>query len=505
MTVPQFGTAGLRAPMGDGPGEFNSALVERLTYGLATYLTQYQVAGPVVVGFDARHGSDRFAAEAAAVLAGAGRAALVMPRPLPTPLLAFAVRHLSAAAGVMLTASHNPATDNGYKLYLADGVQIGPPHDAALEAAMAAAPAVIPRARGTGTVPEAAVEAYLARAAGLLAGGPRELRVAYTPLHGVAGETFRQAWAAAGFEPCVEVPEQAAPDPDFPTVAFPNPEEPGTLDLVTAAAVRAGVDLVLANDPDGDRCAVLLPATSQRPSRMLTGDEVGWLLAEHLLACGRVPARGVLATTIVSSPLLERIAASHDRPCVRTLTGFKWLARVPGVAFAYEEALGYCADPDAVRDKDGITAALLVAELTARERAAGRTLIDRLDAIARTYGVAVSAPRSIRTADPELAVHALRYLLDSPPATLGGLPVDEVGNLAAPTTPLLPPTPGVRLSAGPVSAIVRPSGTEPKLKIYLHAIGDPGPEDLAAERARLTALLESAGADLVTNLPGVAR
>jgi len=504
VTVPQFGTAGLRAPMGDGPGEFNTALVERATYGLATYLTECQATGPVVIGFDARHGSARFAAEAAAVLVGSGRAALVMPRTLPTPVLAFAVRHLGAAAGVMITASHNPATDNGYKVYLADGVQIAPPHDAAVEAAMAGTPGVIPRAPGAGAVPDAVAEAYLARAAALLPSGPRELRVAYTPLHGVAGATFRHAWAAAGFAPCVEVPEQAAPDADFPTVAFPNPEEPGALDLVTAAAVRTGADLALANDPDGDRCAVLLPATSARPSRMLTGDEVGWLLAEHLLASGRVPGGGVVATTIVSSPLLERIAAAHARPCVRTLTGFKWLARVPGVAFAYEEALGYCADPSAVRDKDGITAALLVAELAARERAAGRTLLDRLDVIAHTYGVAVSAPRSIRTADPGLATQALRHLLDLPPATLGGLPVDGVDNLAAPRTHL-PPTPGVRLTAGPVSVIVRPSGTEPKLKIYLHALGDPAPAELAGERARLTGLLDRVAGELVTGLPGVAR
>lgn len=513
----RFGTAGLRARMGDGPGEFNADLVARATHGLAAYLTSHQVPGPVVVGFDARHGSAAFAAEVAAVLVGAGRSALVMPRPLPTPVLAFAVR--GAAAGVMITASHNPATDNGYKVYLADGAQIAPPEDASVEAGMAQAPpaADIPRSAVTigrsddtvedtlaagrecgrariAVIPEAVVQGYLARAVGLLApGGPRSLKVAYTPLHGVAGETFRRAWAAAGFDPLVEVREQAEPDPDFPTVAFPNPEEPGALDLVTAAATRVGADLVLAHDPDGDRCAVMVPVDGG--FRPLSGDEVGALLASHLLERGRIPAGGVLATTIVSSPLLERIAAAHGRRCVRTLTGFKWLARVPDLAYAYEEALGYCTDPTAVRDKDGITAALLVAELAAQCRAEGTPLQDRLDDLARRHGVAVSAPYSIRTTQ---AGRVERILAD-PPATLAGLPVEHVEDLTSPTADL-PPTPGLRLTAGELSAILRPSGTEPKLKLYLHALGDPGPANLSDERSRLAALLETAAAELLTRI-----
>ncbi len=513
----RFGTAGLRAPMGDGPGEFNVDLVARATHGLAVYLTSRQVPGPVVVGFDARHGSAEFAAEVAAVLVGAGRSALVMPRPLPTPVLAFAVR--GAAAGVMITASHNPATDNGYKVYLADGAQIAPPEDATVEAAMAHAPpaAEIPRSavgigrsddtveitvtasRASGrariaVVPEAVIQGYLTRAVGLLQpGGPRTLRAAYTPLHGVAGATFRRAWAAAGFDPLVEVREQAEPHPDFPTVAFPNPEEPGALDLVTAAAVRSHADLVLAHDPDGDRCAVMVPVADG--FRALSGDEVGALLASHLLERDRIPADGALATTIVSSPLLERMAAAHGRRCVRTLTGFKWLARVPGLAYAYEEALGYCTDPGAVRDKDGITAALLVAELAAHCRAEGATLQDRLDDLARRYGVADSAPRSIRTTDADI----VGRLLADPPATLAGLAVEHVEDLAFPTSGL-PGTPGLRLTAGPLRAILRPSGTEPKLKLYLHALGAPGPTDLGLERHRLAALLETAAAELLARL-----
>lgn len=488
---PRFGTAGLRAAMGAGPGQFNDDLVARATSGLAAYLTQHQVAGPVVVGFDARHGSASFARTAAAVLRGAGREALVMPRELPTPVLAFAVRHLDAAAGVMITASHNPATDNGYKVYLADGAQIAAPDDAALEAAMAVAPADLPRAEGAGAVPERVVEAYLTRAVSLLVPGPRALRVTYTPMHGVAGDTFARAWARAGFEPYIEVAEQAAPDPDFPTVAFPNPEEPGALDLAAATAVRSGSGLVLAHDPDGDRCAVMVPAGDG--FRMLSGDEVGVLLAEHLLATGSVANDGPLATTIVSSPLLERVAAAHGRRCVRTLTGFKWLARVPGVAYAYEEALGYCVDPAAVRDKDGITAALLLAASAAR-----RPLTDQLDDLARRFGVALSAPQSFRTTDTEVA----NRVLADPPETLAGLPVERVEDLTQAATGL-PPTPGLRLSAGPISAILRPSGTEPKLKLYLHVLGDPEPTDVAAERSRLTALLTEAAAQLGARVRGM--
>ncbi len=507
-TPVRFGTAGLRAPMGAGPGHFNADLVARATHGLASYLTLRQVPGPVLVGFDARHGSATFAAEAASVLVGAGRSALVMPRPLPTPVLAFAVR--GAAAGVMITASHNPATDNGYKVYLADGAQIAPPEEAAVEAAMAAAPPAVEIGRsaveigrsddtveitlaagraanraGIAVVPEAVIGSYLARAVGLLADGPRTLRVAYTPLHGVAGETFRKAWAAAGFDPLVEVREQAEPHPDFPTVVFPNPEEPGALDLVATAAVRSRADLVLAHDPDGDRCAVMVPGPNG--FRALSGDEVGVLLADHLLRTGRIPPDGVLATTIVSSPLLDRIAAAHGRRSVRTLTGFKWLARVPNLAYAYEEAIGYCVDPQAVRDKDGITAALLMAELAAQVR-----LPVRLDEIAHEYGVAVSAPRSIRTTDGAI----VDRLLATPPRTLAGLPVGRVEDLAGPSTGL-PPTPGVRLSAGPITVVVRPSGTEPKLKVYLHAVGAPGSADLGAERGRLGSVLDTAAQDLL--------
>lgn len=499
---PRFGTAGLRAAMGPGPGEFNTGLVARASHGLAMYLLQRQIVGPVLIGYDARHGSADFARVAAGVFGGAGLKVAILPRPLPTPVLAFAVRHLGAAAGVMITASHNPATDNGYKVYLADGAQVAPPQDAAIEDIMADAPpaAEFPRADTATGLGDEVLETYLARALSLLEpGGARTLRVAYTPLHGVAGATFRRAWALAGFEPFVEVAEQAEPDPDFPTVAFPNPEEPGALDLAGALALRTGADLVLAHDPDGDRCAVMVPTLDG--FRKLTGDEVGALLAEHLFARGRIPAGGVLATTIVSSPLLARIAAAHGHECVETLTGFKWLARVPRLAYAYEEALGYCVDPEAVRDKDGITAALLIAELAAGARADGRTLIDELDSLARRYGVHVTAARSIRTADPNAGAAVLADLLANPPTSLAGRRVDSVQDMQAPVDGQHP-TAGVRLMAGGLRAILRPSGTEPKLKLYLHAALDPPqpdlpPLDLHGARAALQVLLQEAGEQLV--------
>jgi phosphomannomutase len=520
-SVVRFGTAGLRAPMGDGPGQFNAELVARATHGLARYLKERQVPGPVIVGFDARHGSAGFAAEAASVFAAAGFGVMLMPRPLPTPVLAYAVR--GAAAGVMVTASHNPATDNGYKVYLADGAQVAPPEDAAIETAIAAAPPgseirsathglsrsgdtveatlLASRQARSGriaVVPETVVESYLKRAVGVLQpDGPRVLRVAYTPLHGVAGETFRRAWAAGGFAPLVEVREQAMPNPDFPTVAFPNPEEPGAQDLAVAAAVRSNADLVLAHDPDGDRCAVMIPAAGG--FRALSGDEVGALLAEHLLSTGRIPADGTLATTIVSSPLLERIAEAHDRRCVRTLTGFKWLARVTDLAYAYEEALGYCTDPAGVRDKDGITAALLVAELAACCRAEGTDLQGQLDDLDRRYGAHASAARSLPTTDSGAVADVLARLLADPPSALAGHRVSAVTDLSGPGTGL-PPTPGVRLDAGSMSAIVRPSGTEPKLKIYLHAARAAPAGDLARDRAALAAALTAAGTELVARL-----
>jgi phosphomannomutase len=500
-----FGTAGLRGPMAAGPNRMNRAVVIRTTAGLAAYLTQHQIAGPVVIGHDARWFSDVFAADVAAVLRGAGRAVLLLPPRLPTPVLAFAVRHLGAAAGVMITASHNPAADNGYKVYLADGAQLAPPVDAEIATLIAAGPAAVdvPQAEGAEQLGDEVTLAYLDRAVGLLQPGARRITVVHTALHGVAGEVFRRAWAAAGFPDPLEVAEQAAPDPTFPTVRFPNPEERGALDLARLRALEVGADLVLAHDPDGDRCAVMVPVMGAPGEivdyRQLSGDEVGVLLAEHLLAGRRIPADGVLATTIVSSPALARLAAAAGHPCVLTPTGFKYLARVPNVAYAYEEALGYCVDPAAVADKDGITAALVIAELTAQCQDRGVRLAEQLDSIAARIGAHVSAARSVPVTSAAAAAVELDALLVSPPPTLAGDPV-QAQNLLHVTD--LPPTTGVLLSTERLRAIVRPSGTEPKLKMYLHAVVEPPFADLAEIRASLVQLLDEAAEELQGRITG---
>jgi phosphomannomutase len=512
----QFGTAGLRGAIGAGPNRMNRAVVVRAAAGLCAYLREHVEGVPrVVVGFDARHDSDVYARDTCAVAVAAGCVAMVLPRPLPTPVLAFAVRYLGADAGVMVTASHNPPQDNGYKVYLGgraapgagNGVQIVPPADALIAAAIEAVGPVreVPRADdGWDTLDDGVLDEYLRRAAAVVRpGGPRALSVVLTPMHGVGGDTVVRALRAAGFDQPHVVAEQAAPDPDFPTVAFPNPEEPGALDLALAAARERGADLVVANDPDADRCAVAVPDASAAGGwRPLRGDELGWLLAEHVLARG-VPERvdGVepaVACSIVSSQLLSRIAATHGVRHVETLTGFKWIARTPGLVLGYEEALGYCVAPDLVRDKDGVTAALLATELAAALRAGGRTLTDALDDLARVHGVHATDQLSIRVTDLAVIDRSMALLRATPPTALGGAPVTGIDDLLEPAGNL-PPTDGLRLrTADGVRVVVRPSGTEPKLKCYLEAVVPPDVElgtarRLAAERlAAVRADLEEA-------------
>ena len=368
----EFGTAGLRGALGAGSNRMNRVVVTRAAAGLAAYLKDHGAprdAG-VVIGYDARHNSDVFARDTAEVMTGAGLKAYVLPRPLPTPLLAFAIRELGCVAGVMVTASHNPPQDNGYKVYLGDGSQIVPPADAEIAARIAAVGAVadVPRGDAGTTLREDIVDRYLDTVAGLAADGPRDLDIVYTPLHGVGGTSVAQVLETAGFAAPRIVAEQELPDPDFPTVSFPNPEEPGAMDLAMALAEKSGADLVVANDPDADRCAAAVPGP--HGWRMLRGDEVGALLASHLLASGK---QGTYATSIVSSSLLGRMAAAAGQPYAETLTGFKWIGRVDGLAFGYEEALGYCVDPEHVKDKDGVSALLLLCELAASAKADGRT------------------------------------------------------------------------------------------------------------------------------------
>jgi len=457
----RFGTAGLRGPVRAGPSGLNLAVVRRTTAGLATWLTRRGIGGGsglVVVGRDARHGSAQFAAATAAVLAGAGLDVGLLPEPLPTPVLAFAVQHLGAVAGVQITASHNPPGDNGYKLYLGaaldpahPGAQLVAPADAEIEAAIAAAPP----ATAVATAPPARVvdvtEAYLDRVARLPRRPARPLRVALTPLHGVGGATAVRALRRSGYPDVQVVESQATPDPRFPTVPVPNPEEPGATDALLALAAEVEADLAIALDPDADRCA--LGVATGHGWRMLSGDEVGVLLGDHLLRHG---ARGLVATTVVSSSLLGRVAAGYGVPYAQTLTGFKHIVRAgPGLVYGYEEALGVCVDPGAVRDKDAVSAAVLACDL-----ASTTSLPDRLDELARAHGVHLTAGLSVRRRGP--------VALPDPPA---GWQVERPAQDV-----LVLRRPGRRL-------VVRPSGTEPKLKAYLEVVEPPG-DALPAARAR---------------------
>jgi phosphomannomutase len=483
----EFGTAGLRGALGAGPNRMNRVVVLRAAAGLAAYLAD-EGARPgsrVVIGYDARFNSDVFARDTAEVMSGAGFRPLVMPRPLPTPLLAFAIRELGSVAGVMVTASHNPPQDNGYKVYLGDGSQIVPPADTAIAERIAAVGPVADLHLGSPgeVLGDEIVDRYLDTIAGLAADGPRDLRTVYTPLHGVGGTSVLQVLETAGFDAPSVVEEQELPDPLFPTVAFPNPEEPGAMDLAMALAERTDADLVVANDPDADRCAAAVPGP--HGWRMLRGDEVGALLGSHLLATGK---QGTYACSIVSSSLLGKLAAAHGQPYAETLTGFKWIGRVEDLAFGYEEALGYCVDPEHVKDKDGVSALLLLCEIAAAAKAEGRGLVDLLDDLAREHGLHATDQLSVRVSDLSEIARAMDTLRRTPPTALGGLAVEGVDDLSL-GSPDLPPTDGLRYRlADGARVIVRPSGTEPKLKAYLEVVVpvEPG-EEGGVDAARISA------------------
>ncbi|WP_373560229.1 MULTISPECIES: phospho-sugar mutase [unclassified Rhodococcus (in: high G+C Gram-positive bacteria)] len=479
-----FGTAGLRGPLGPGPGAMNVDTVVRTTAGLASWLQARCLGGStVVVGRDARHGSREFAAATAEVLAAAGFDVVVLPRPLPTPVLAFAVRRLRAAAGVQITASHNPATDNGYKVYTDGGAQLIAPADREIEQAIAAVgPALAVRRAPATPTDDALLTEYLARVAALPHGSNRDLRIALTPLHGVGGDTAIAALTAAGFTDLHTVTSQFEPDPDFPTVRFPNPEEDGATDALLELAESVGADLAIALDPDADRCAVGVPGPDGW--RMLRGDETGVLLGDHVLAtAGPDP---LLATTIVSSQLLAKVAAARGARFAETLTGFKWLVRAgSGLVYAYEEALGHCVDPEAVRDKDGISAAVLMADLAAGLKARGRSLPDVLDDYAVEFGVHAGDQVSRRVGHQgELADLMARLRADLPRSLAGDVVTAE--DLLARRGALR--TDAVVLRGERTRMVVRPSGTEPKLKCYLEVVVDvddrAGLDRARAEAAR---------------------
>jgi phosphomannomutase len=481
-----FGTAGLRGAVGAGPNRMNRAVVRGTTAALGGWLLRRDrgaAQAGVVIGCDARHRSAEFAGEAAAVLAGAGIRVHLLPPRQPTPLLAFAVRQLAAAAGIMITASHNPPADNGYKLYLGDGAQILPPADAEIEAAIRdlgplptiplAGPASPLIVRHGDEVARAYLDAVCAVSPA--APGAAALRFVYTPLHGVAGGLALRAFEQAGFPAPEVVAAQAAPDPDFPTVAFPNPEEPGALDLALAQARRIGADLVIANDPDGDRMGVAAPDPDAPGGwRILTGDQVGALLGAYLLeraAPGSNPGQRLLVSTIVSSTLLRRIAAAAGARYAETLTGFKWIVRAgeqrPGSCFllGYEEALGYAVG-DVVRDKDGIGAALALLGLAALAASGGESLTDAYDALEAAHGVHLTAQVSIGSSGPAAAMTRLR---SAAPADLAGNAVVCTADLAGGTDGL-PPADLLIYRLDGARVVIRPSGTEAKVKAYLQVV-----------------------------------
>lgn len=492
-----FGTAGLRAAEGPGPTLMNRLVVRQATAGLMRWLPDNAL---VVIGFDARHGSASFAAEVADVVSAAGGRAEVLPSPLPTPVLAHAVLTRGADAGVMITASHNPPQDNGYKLYLADGIQLVSPDDAAIaseiDAVAADDPAVdlAPRPERITTLGEEIAAEHIAACVSVLSCDDRDVRTVYTAMHGVGGEHLMAAFSAAGFDAPTCVAEQFAPDPDFPTADFPNPEEPGALDLALSLAADADADLVIANDPDADRLALAVKGRDGGYVA-LSGDQIGVLLADHLLrhnvAADHAGGR-VVANSVVSSRLLSRIATANGVEAVTTLTGFKWVARPiveqPEKHFllGYEEAIGYCVG-GVVRDKDGISAALVAAEMAADLKAQDLTVWDRLDALAVGHGLHVTAPVTVRFDGPsgndEREVAMSRFTA-GPPATLAGEALTDWFDLAEGEH--FPKATGLIANYGTTRVIVRPSGTEPKLKAYIELIEDV--VDLAdLERARTEA------------------
>ncbi len=482
MTL-RFGTAGLRGPVGDGPDCMNVGVVERTTAGLAAWLRDTcPGGGAVVVGRDARHGSEEFARAAAEVLAADGFDVVLLPRPLPTPLVPFAVRRLGAVAGVQITASHNPPADNGYKVYVHGGAPLAAPADREIEDAIARVGQI--RRSPVTPVDDALVTAYLDRVATLPFGARRDIRIALTPLHGVGGAVATAALRAAGFTDIHTVAAQFEPDPNFPTVAFPNPEEPGATDRVLALAESVGADVAIALDPDADRCAVGVPGPAGW--RMLTGDETGALLGNRILA--HAPTEALVATTIVSSTLLGRIADARGHRSARTLTGFKWLVRAGAdLVYAYEEAVGHCVDPDVVRDKDGISAAVLVADLVADLAGEGRTLLDALDDLAVEFGLHATAQVSRRFVDLDEIARTMDRLRAHPPTVIAGIDI-EATDLAAVRGPLR--TDALVFAGRGLRVTVRPSGTEPKLKCYFEVV------EPVSGRATLPAARAAAGARL---------
>ena len=470
----QFGTAGLRGPIRPGPSGMNRAVVGRTAAGIVAYMKERNLTS-VIIGRDARHGSEDYTFETAEIMSGAGMKVFVLPRPLPTPVLAFATNELGCDVGIMVTASHNPPQDNGYKVYLGgtvDGIeyrgsQIVSPTDVSIAHKIAGITSLKqqPRGKEWTVLGEEIIEKYIDRTASL-ATKPGSLRIVYTAMHGVGTETLQRVFQKAGFASPILVEAQAAPDPDFPTVAFPNPEEPGAIDLALETAKSFDADLVIANDPDADRCAAAVkdPVTGWR---MLRGDELGAILGESI---ARKTTTGIFANSIVSSSILKKIAEHYQLDFKETLTGFKWLAKIKGLTFGYEEALGYAVDAKTVNDKDGISAAITLAQIATDLAADGKTLLDLLDEIWARHGFHATEQISIRLSDLSKVGVILGGLRSNPPQDIAGRVVTSIDDLAAPTDGL-PPTDGLRIWLdGGVRIIIRPSGTEAKMKCYIEVI-----------------------------------
>lgn len=507
----KFGTAGLRGELAAGPNRMNRVLVAQAAAGFAAFLLGRGSNPSVVIGYDGRKNSEIFARDTAELMAGAGVRAIILPRLLPTPVLAFAVRWLGVSAGVMVTASHNPPNDNGYKVYLGgadEGSQIIAPADAEIEAhilAVAESQRVpeLPRSSDFETAGEELLDEYVKQTAAIVDAPQTAPRFVYTAMHGVGWETAQRVFAAAGFDEPVVVAEQIAPDAAFPTVAFPNPEEPGALDLAFATATKADVELIIANDPDADRLAVAVPDGADG-WRRLSGNEVGWLLGwraaqrlrhqgESVAALGGDVAAcvtGTLAASIVSSPALAAVAKHYRIDYLDTLTGFKWVSRAPNLVFGYEEALGYLVDPAKVRDKDGISAALEFLALFAELRAEGRTFEELEEEFAATFGAFASQQVSIRVADLADIPRIMARLRANPPTAVGEVAVERIDDFAQ-GFENFPPSDILRMYLADGSrVIVRPSGTEPKVKVYLDSSSETGSaaERLAAAKGSVAAL-----------------
>ncbi len=470
----QFGTAGLRGPLGPGPSCMNQAVVGRTAAGIVQYMKARSLTS-VVIGRDARHGSNVFEELSAQIFAGAGFKVFVLPRPLPTPVLAFAINELGTDVGIMITASHNPGSDNGYKVYLGgtvDGVtyrgsQIISPADKEISAEIEKIESLssIPRAHTWEILNEDIVEKYVDRTK-VLAPRPGDLKIVYTAMHGVGTKTLQRVFHRAGFPSLILVAAQAQPDPDFPTLAFPNPEEVGALDLAFETAQTFDADLVIANDPDADRCSI---AVKDRDAtwRALRGDEIGAILGESI---ARNTKSGTLANSIVSSSILSKIAAHHGLDFQETLTGFKYIAKIPHLAFGYEEAIGFCVDATTVNDKDGISAALSIAQIATDLHGQGKTLLDFLDEIWAVYGFHATEQISIRVADISSIAVIMSKLRAHPLSEISGFKVLSSDDLSKPRN-ALPPTDGLRfVLENNIRIIIRPSGTEPKIKCYVEIV-----------------------------------